>query len=82
MPPSAASALSKVAVAVHLAILSFKNKTMESAMKKNVLLGLVLMTILASLAGCHWPGPWHHMNGHDRQDRYDNNRDWRQHERR
>jgi hypothetical protein len=55
---------------------------MESAMKKNVLLGLVLMTILASLAGCHWPGPWHHMNGHDRQDRYDNNRDWRQHERR
>jgi len=35
-------------------------------MKRIIMLGIVLVTILISLGGCYWPGPWHegHGGGH------------------
>jgi hypothetical protein len=59
-------------------------KSMVSAMKKILILGVVLMTMLVSLGGCCWPRHWHD-DGYGRGRHgygYDNYRGGGYHERR
>ncbi len=48
-------------------------------MKKIVVTGIAMATMLFSLAGCYWPGPWHDRHHHDRDrerdERHDNRDD-------
>lgn len=47
-------------------MLAFQQLTKEAAMKKIIMLAIVLATILVSLGGCFWVEPWHgeHEHGH------------------
>ena len=60
----------------------FQYEAKERAMKKIIMLGIVLATILVSLGGCCWPGYWHDGYGRGRHDRYDHYQDRGYHERR